>query len=586
MKNKITCLFLAIVMILSSFPITVFAKSSIGSNADNTSIGEDYIFGTKTEYTEVGVSNTETQVYLSVEDNNLIASLPTTIIVNGTPNSSGEYIGEYSIGVSGDMSGNKTVTIEPESNTIALKQSGKNDKTASIIQEKTKFDVDDFKNNTTTKGNIIAKQLTAGSWYGEFEFNIYTTTTEYSTDFITTKVFGENCNLRNGLAIINTEQEQKLTHSHDDLYEIYFLPLADLGVSTGDKIILSNKDNNGYMMSINVYDTSLNKTQGTKSYIVNDNSESVTISASDYAIGFSVIKSNNNTTAVNSREFFEKARIPIKDFKLYKNSISTENEINYISVWNSMLKYDEEYNFNYHLNLHNADPDQTEHLKEVIETQPFDMWDVDLRKTKDNIWVNCHNETINSYTISQTNFSTLKSSIAEISSLDELLKYAKANNIILQIEIKCSYNSDDIKAIYNEIINHNMISQVYYSQDIYTKLKGVADSLGYYPNFMVYDTEYYNCTKEQMRLLKNNNNVIINTSINYHDTLDSDTLAQFISEGFYVEIGLNHTEYDNIVSYLEMYRQYSGVIDKLFSVKTEAGCIPYLIAANRYINGM
>lgn len=110
----------------------------------------------------------------------MIASLPTTIIVSGTPTTEGKYVGEYSVGVSGNMSGDKVVTIEPESANVTLKQKGKNDKSASISQEQTEFSTDDFKNKTRTNGAVTADSLTAGSWNGTFNFNISYQQVQYS----------------------------------------------------------------------------------------------------------------------------------------------------------------------------------------------------------------------------------------------------------------------------------------------------------------------------------------------------------------------------------------------------------------------
>lgn len=179
-KNKILSLCMAAIMAVSVFPMTAFASSSVGSTSTDTTVGEDTAQGAKTQYSEVGMSDTQTKVYLTVEDKDLIASLPTTIIVSGTPTTEGKYVGEYSVGVSGDMSGDKVVTIEPESANVTLKQKGKNDKSASISQEQTEFSTDDFKNKTRTNGAVTADSLTAGSWNGTFNFNISYQQVQYS----------------------------------------------------------------------------------------------------------------------------------------------------------------------------------------------------------------------------------------------------------------------------------------------------------------------------------------------------------------------------------------------------------------------
>lgn len=170
--RKILSMLLTVLIVLSAFPISAYAQSSTGSSSNNTSVGEDYVQNKKTQYAEIEESNAKTGVYLTIEDSKLIVSMPTTIIVSGTPNENGEYIGNYSVGVSGDMSGNKEVTIKPESSNIELQQKGKPNQDAVITQDKTSFNSDDFKNSVTTTGTVTATGLTAGSWNGITNFNI------------------------------------------------------------------------------------------------------------------------------------------------------------------------------------------------------------------------------------------------------------------------------------------------------------------------------------------------------------------------------------------------------------------------------
>lgn len=93
---------MALVMLAGAVPTTALAAST-GSTANNTSIGQDIAQGAKTEYSTIN-SNTDTQteVYLTADDSDLIVSVPTTIIVSGTPTTDGKYVGEYSVGVDGD----------------------------------------------------------------------------------------------------------------------------------------------------------------------------------------------------------------------------------------------------------------------------------------------------------------------------------------------------------------------------------------------------------------------------------------------------------------------------------------------------
>ena len=146
-SKKIISILLAAVLMLTIIPINVFAQS-------------------------IGEGNAQTQVSLTIEDSDLVVSVPTTIILNGTPNEKGEYIGEYSVKASGNIAGDKVVNIEPEEYNIALHQNGRNDKEAVISQKKTEFTSTDLENNTTANGKVTATNLLAGTWNGTANFEI------------------------------------------------------------------------------------------------------------------------------------------------------------------------------------------------------------------------------------------------------------------------------------------------------------------------------------------------------------------------------------------------------------------------------
>lgn len=158
-------------MVASAIPTTVFAAST-GSSHTNSDLGQDSAQNTITQYTEIAEDNAQTNVYLTVNDQNRVVSLPTSLVLAGTPNEKGEYIAKYSVGVKGDMSGDKITTIEPDNVRVPLKSAGKNDKTAIIEQSQTEFTTDDLKNSVQANGTITADRLTAGCWNGSFNFNI------------------------------------------------------------------------------------------------------------------------------------------------------------------------------------------------------------------------------------------------------------------------------------------------------------------------------------------------------------------------------------------------------------------------------
>lgn len=167
--SRIIATALSAVMLLTSTP--VFA-SSIGSIASDPSIGSDIAQGQKTEYAEVGVGNSSTNVYLTIDDSNIRVGVPTSIIMSGTANENNTYQGKYSVSVSGDMTGDKELVVEPMGYAVNLKQEGKNDIIAGISQDQTVFSSEDLANNTKTNGNVDAYSLTGGTWKGATSFEI------------------------------------------------------------------------------------------------------------------------------------------------------------------------------------------------------------------------------------------------------------------------------------------------------------------------------------------------------------------------------------------------------------------------------
>lgn len=170
-KIKLITTMLLAVLIVVSQSITAMA-SSIGSVATNPSAGEDTVQGAKTEYDEVGVGKHSTDVYLTIDNNNVLVGVPTTIIVNGTPNDKGKYIGEYSVSAKGDIAGNETVNISPKSAYVDFYQTGKEAQEGKITQEKIEFNSSEVSKGVTADGEVSAIGLSAGSWKASTSFDI------------------------------------------------------------------------------------------------------------------------------------------------------------------------------------------------------------------------------------------------------------------------------------------------------------------------------------------------------------------------------------------------------------------------------
>lgn len=166
--SKISSLCLAGIMLLSSTPVMA---ASVGSVSSDKTIGSDTSQNAYTSYQDVEEGSSKTSVYLTVDDSNVLAGVPTTIILGGEADSKGNNTGTYSVKASGDISGDKELTIAPESETVTMKQSGKDDITATISQEKTVFSSEELANGTISTGTVSAS-LTAGSWSGSTNFII------------------------------------------------------------------------------------------------------------------------------------------------------------------------------------------------------------------------------------------------------------------------------------------------------------------------------------------------------------------------------------------------------------------------------
>lgn len=191
--NKIIALILAVILSFSALPFTAFA-GSIASISSDKAVGIDNAQNAKTEYsdTQIDAGNISTDVYLTVDDSDIIVSVPTSVVIGGVPDSNGNYTGSYTVSASGDMAADKLVQIKPNDKEIELKQSGKLSKAAIITQERTVFDSDDLKDNIKSPGTINANGLTAGSWKAETSFELKITSRNDYDAIPSGKLLAEN----------------------------------------------------------------------------------------------------------------------------------------------------------------------------------------------------------------------------------------------------------------------------------------------------------------------------------------------------------------------------------------------------------
>lgn len=150
--------------------------ASVGSEAEDIDkgaepVGQDTVQEQKSEYSDeitTDAIDEECEVYATLPSS-FTVKIPKKVILTGTANGSGAYTVE----VSGDIAGDEVITVAPDAS-VAMKQTGKDDVTATIAQTKTTWTVADeeLATGVRTTGTITASGLTAGQWKGSFNFDI------------------------------------------------------------------------------------------------------------------------------------------------------------------------------------------------------------------------------------------------------------------------------------------------------------------------------------------------------------------------------------------------------------------------------
>lgn len=216
--KKVGAGILTVLTVVSMSSITAFASTSyvnsVGSvqedinilnDSSYTVVGKDVTQGKESTYSNITLADETVtnpcEVYATVEegskvydpdnpnadedgfvDGSVIASLPTTIILSGTPNPEGFYEGSGVVKVKGNVAGTTIVNVVPDSK-VTLSSKGKADISADIVQQYTKFviptstvtgaDVNknlDYVFNDNCLSTIIVKtnEASAGSWHGSY----------------------------------------------------------------------------------------------------------------------------------------------------------------------------------------------------------------------------------------------------------------------------------------------------------------------------------------------------------------------------------------------------------------------------------
>lgn len=184
--KKIFSIIMAIV-ILATFSMTAFAANdltnSVGSVASDSEavqvIGNDATQGKVSEYevavdnsTATSETNTKSVDVYATQGSTYSVKIPKTIILDGATGN-----GAYKVSVKGNISGNQTVKVIPDS-TFVLSEvatvNAKSDNIAVVTQAKTAWTTSELSDSTwaTQNASIAVSPMSAGSWHGTFGFTV------------------------------------------------------------------------------------------------------------------------------------------------------------------------------------------------------------------------------------------------------------------------------------------------------------------------------------------------------------------------------------------------------------------------------
>lgn len=318
---KTLSVIMATIMTFSS-ATPVFAassyKNSSGSVIDDvtndTKKGKDDNQNEQTKYKEyAGDSYAVTNVYVT-QASTFSVMAPVVAIMNGNADSNGNYTGDIKYSIKGNIAGNETVTVEPESS-FDLKQTGKEDITCNIISKdgktaKTKFTYGDGlrENNILSQEyTLTTKDVTAGSWTGSFSTNISISDSERFYSSIEKAVVDAN-NLTTDNADVSISDINKaeasmfisgneaciaLMKDADDVETLTLANDTTLDLH-GNSLTLSKDNNILYNKSLTIFNGTVNSTDTQKTIFSGTSNKESTTFVND------VIVNNNITSKVST----------------------------------------------------------------------------------------------------------------------------------------------------------------------------------------------------------------------------------------------------------------------------------------------
>ena len=155
------------------------SHASINMEDDGFDVGVDETQEQKTLYSEnIQEDKTEgAEVYVS-QASSFGVYIPKTIILDGKKNDEGINKAKYVVTINSEsnFAGNEKILVVPDESFV-MSQLGKEDIEATILQDKQEW----LHNEIDTKGNgeISAIGMSAGSWNGQFNFNISLNNKDY-----------------------------------------------------------------------------------------------------------------------------------------------------------------------------------------------------------------------------------------------------------------------------------------------------------------------------------------------------------------------------------------------------------------------
>lgn len=196
--NKLLLMGLAMTTAISMpvFAASELTNSTASTTADATKVsgtdtmdGQDTNQSKETLYSdEITEDKSETCEVYATQASTFSVIIPKTIILDGAKDAANGNIGQYVVTVKGNIGGAEIVSVTPDA-TFKMKQAGKDDIDATVTQAITNFRVEDAAtldgadttttvygvdkaDGVTTDGKVEVTNLSAGSWSGQFAFNI------------------------------------------------------------------------------------------------------------------------------------------------------------------------------------------------------------------------------------------------------------------------------------------------------------------------------------------------------------------------------------------------------------------------------